>query len=85
MMCDVFEWAGEQPVKFEIQISPQYEPFVNLVFDGLSNFVPEAAKYLANDKDSEENAEVRKLLLKFKSGKSDQNYSDLSRNTLWEM
>jgi hypothetical protein len=68
-MGDVFEWAGEQSVAFESPVSPKYEPFVNLVFEGLKNLVPEAAKYLANDKDSEENAEARKLLLKFKSGK----------------
>ena len=73
-MGDVFEWAGDQPVKFKNPVSPNYEPFIQLVFQSLKNLVPEAAKYLANDKDSEENAEVRKLLLQFKSSKLKAHY-----------
>jgi len=69
LIGDIFEWAGDQPVVFDAQVSPKFEPFANLLFDALKDLIPEAAKYLANEKDSEDNAAVRKLLLKFKSGR----------------
>lgn len=68
LIGDIFEWAGEQPVTFETPVSPNFEPFVNLLLDTLRDLVPEAAKYMANEKDSEDNAATRKLLLRFKSG-----------------
>ena len=37
--------------------------------DALANIVEESGKFQANDLDSEENAEARNLLLKFKTGK----------------
>lgn len=51
-------------------MGPKYEPFVDYLFGHLTNLEIEAAKYQADVKDCEENDEIRKLLLKFKSGQS---------------
>lgn len=69
MLSSFFEWDVESPVPFDSDICPRYETFVTFIFDRLPNLEVEAAKYRANEKDSEQNAEIRKLLLKFKTCK----------------
>lgn len=68
MLSTFFEWDVESPVPFNSELCPRYDTFVDFIFDRLSSLEEEAAKYQANEKDSEENAEIRKLLLKFKTG-----------------
>jgi len=46
---------------------PKYEPFVEFLFQNLESIEEQAAKYQANEKDSESNTEIRKQLLKFKT------------------
>ncbi|XP_035710341.1 proteasome activator complex subunit 4A isoform X3 [Folsomia candida] len=67
VLSTFFEWDVESPVPFNSELCPRYDTFVDFIFDRLSSLEEEAAKYQANEKDSEENAEIRKLLLKFKT------------------
>jgi hypothetical protein len=66
----VFEWDVDSPVEMDCDFCPKYEPFVEFLFQNLDSLEEQAAKYEANEKDSESNAEIRKLLLKFKTSKS---------------
>jgi hypothetical protein len=67
-LSSFFEWDVDAPVPFKTEICPKYEVFVDFLFETLKDLEEEAAKYLANENDCEENAEIRKLLLKFKTG-----------------
>lgn len=58
----------ESPVKLGCELCPKYEPFVEFLFGNLKNLEVEAAKYQADVKDNELNDEIKKMLLKFKSG-----------------
>jgi len=65
-LSSFFEWDVDSPVPFNTDICPRYEPFVDFLLDQLKN-VDSIVKYQANEKESEENSELKNLLLKFKT------------------